>query len=163
VANGVGISLTADSEEVLTWLNGWSTTLVRELSIGAKQVGGIAANQAYGKTQQRGAVGASRGYLEGWAYELDSPASVTGVLYNSARHAEFAEYGRKPGKMPSSDFIEEWMEFKGIDLKLSYVIRRSIGRKGTKGYQILAAIWEEDRDFVYQLLDDYIGRALAIL
>ena len=59
-------------------------------------------------------------------------------------YAQWVEVGRKPGKMPPSDPINKWLKRKGINLKYSYPIRRSIGEKGLKGTYFTNAFWERE-------------------
>jgi len=67
------------------------------------------------------------------------------VVSSSVAYAKVQDEGRRPGKMPPHDPIRRWVELKlfkragiaadGMDQSIdsiTYLIRRAIGRKGTK-------------------------------
>lgn len=72
------------------------------------------------------------------------PINLTGNVYTDAVYGWPVEEGRTPGKPPPPvDAIEYWVRRKlGIpdteSRQVAYIIARSIGRKGTKGYQMFS-------------------------
>ena len=105
--------------------------------------------------------------IDNYKSELEADNNANGELYKTIRYSvsggnsgwvvtisladywKYAEYGRKPGKMPPLDVIERWINVKRIlprpiTLKsgksviptirqLSFLIARKIGREGTQG------------------------------
>lgn len=74
-----------------------------------------------------------------WAASLSFTLSETGAELLQESHGEQLEHGRKPGKQPPSEAIEEWLVAKGIAARvegdisvssLAYLIARKIGREG---------------------------------
>lgn len=59
------------------------------------------------------------------------------IVAPNALYGGVVEFGRKPGVWPPQGALTLWMQRKGIDPKLEYVIRRKIGKKGTKAQPFL--------------------------
>jgi hypothetical protein len=62
------------------------------------------------------------------------------IIYSSEKYFTVLEDGRKPGKQPPSDPIEEWVKQRGLDndisaKSLAYLIARKIGREGSLLYK----------------------------
>jgi hypothetical protein len=86
-------------------------------------------------------------------------------LYNDAPYAGVLEYGRRPGSMPPSDPIREWVIRKLVangkvepeDIEQAvYLIRWKIYQKGTKPHFILRDVYHK----LYSYLSDAIVREL---
>ena len=65
-------------------------------------------------------------------------AEIMGRIFTPLAYGAAVEHGRKPGKMPSVDAIQYWVERKGIagdedPRQVAFLIARAIGRRGTKG------------------------------
>jgi len=66
-------------------------------------------------------------------------AEIWGRIFTPLEYGAPVEHGRKPGKMPSIDAIQYWVERKGIandgedPRQVAFLIARAIGRRGTKG------------------------------
>ena len=74
-----------------------------------------------------------------WAASLNFTFSGNSAELLQESYGEQLEYGRKPGKQPPSEAIEQWLVAKGIagrlegDISVSslaYLIARKIGREG---------------------------------
>lgn len=70
------------------------------------------------------------------------------VEFKAPEYWKWANYGRKPGKMPPINAIEQWINVRGITPKsknglpvseksLAFLIARKIGRDGTEGSHFL--------------------------
>lgn len=98
-------------------------------------------------------------------------ASMICIVRNTSRHAPYVERGRGPGKMPPDAAIRGWLTAHGdlAGLKKSaansrvFLTRRAIGRKGTKGKNIVRDV--QQRPFgaaaVNRVIGDELRRALA--
>lgn len=74
-----------------------------------------------------------------WADSLSVAIEDASAELLHAEYGEQLEYGRKPGKQPPSEAIEQWIKDKGIAARiegnisvssLAYLIARKIGREG---------------------------------
>ncbi|MCO6147517.1 hypothetical protein [Flavobacterium sp. NRK1] len=74
-----------------------------------------------------------------WADSLSVAIEGNNAELLHAEYGEQLEYGRKPGKQPPSEAIEQWIKDKGIAARiegnisvssLAYLIARKIGREG---------------------------------
>ena len=81
--------------------------------------------------------------------------AIVGV---SAPHAAFMEYGRRPGRMPPAQPIEDWVRQKfslssETEIKsLAFVIRRSIAQNGIAPRQFFAKAWDRSTDTMSTIL-----------
>lgn len=70
---------------------------------------------------------------------------------NSSGYAYYVEFGRRPGKWPPKQPIEDWVKKRGLastekDIKgVAFVIRRKIGKKGTRPQPFLRPAFERER------------------
>jgi hypothetical protein len=87
------------------------------------------------KTEALGAV-ATRAFYDGWGV---SPTGLSLSITNSAPHAAYSEYGRRPGKPPPLWAIQEWIDAKGLALPRSaaWPIAMHIADSGTEGAHTL--------------------------
>lgn len=87
--------------------------------------------------------------------------TVDGEVGSRGRHARYAHDGRPPGKWPPDKPVRDWLRVKkgvppGPELnRATFLVRRKIGRRGTKGSRFL------DRAFEARLpdLDARLARA----
>lgn len=103
------------------------------------------------------------GELESSVIGEASPEEL--VIYSKIYGDILLEFGRKPGKMPPIEALEDWAETRLGDANLAYLVARSIARKGTKKYQqggpkeLSALVEEFENDFMDKeldkLLDEY--------
>ena len=71
-------------------------------------------------------------------HEVKSADGKVLIAVIAADYFRFVDRGRRPGaKMPPAAPINKWLRVKGLPLRLSFVIRRSIAKKGIKGIFIL--------------------------
>ncbi len=155
-------------DEVIAALQNFVPALEKDMRRGVKAAGDFVVKSAKERTTAEGAVGKTGAFLKGWKFQPDSGAlAVAGTVTNTAAHAKPVEFGRTAGKpMPPKDAIEAWMEYRGIDLKLSFVIRRAIGKRGTikrkehKGFEILQQVYDQNREQAFAILDTYLGQAI---
>lgn len=101
-----------------------------------------------------GPVNASGRLAASLRFEVSESATGYTLLLYAASYALALEYGRKPGKFPSLEVIQQWIEDKGIVpspdengrtpgttanakgySQLAYLIARKIANKGTTIYQ----------------------------
>lgn len=67
-------------------------------------------------------------------------------LVNTAKHAKFVEFGRRPGKRPPLKPIEQWVRVKRLSSNpreirsIAFAIARKIGREGTKPRLVLERV-----------------------
>ncbi len=131
-------------------------SLMPYLREGAKDAGRYARDRAEAYTRSKGAVGVTKGFVNGWKWRMDSGSlALSGEVRNDVPYAAVVEYGRRPGRPmpPHSDVFEAWLLSKGLDPKLSFVIRRAIGRDGTKGRRILEEVMQRDRAQIFVILE----------
>ena len=73
--------------------------------------------------------------------EEDGKFIVYSTMSGDFNHIMTLETGRKPGKMPPTEPIQEWLQFRGINPpdisqeSLAFLIARKIGREGTQVYR----------------------------
>jgi hypothetical protein len=101
---------------------------------------------------------ASLTFASSWrARRAKDAGGVVAQLFSVARHAEFAEYGRPPGRMPPVGAILSWVRARGglsgasagqrrtkarekARLSLAWAIARSIAKRGTKGAEVMEKV-----------------------
>lgn len=82
--------------------------------------------------------------------EVEMHGTKLVVSLNLEHYWRYVEYGRRPGKMPPIDNIEEWIRVKPVvpnamngkvptSKQLAFMIARKIGREGTKARRPLEA------------------------
>lgn len=82
--------------------------------------------------------------------EVEMNGTKLVVSLNLEHYWRYVEYGRRPGKMPPIDNIEEWIRVKPVvpnalngkvptSRQLAFMIARKIGREGTKARRPLEA------------------------
>lgn len=88
----------------------------------------------------------------GFKIEINSDSYEVNFL--APEYWKYVEYGRNPGKQPPVSAIANWITIKRIVPRaynnkvptqqgLAFVIARSIGRKGTKGWHFLSSTLSE--------------------
>lgn len=120
--------------------------------------------------------------LQNINFTVSSNGSTFEITFSLPDYWKFAENGRGPGKMPPAGSLLEWMKFKHIlphpvtlsngknvlpsMESLEYVIRRKIGRDGTKGShtweetveQLRAGLTKAVEEALYRDIAEYVKR-----
>lgn len=105
-----------------------------------------------------------------WAESLQVELGENGAAILQESYGDQLEYGRKPGKQPPSEAIEQWLIAKGIAARLekdisvsslAYLIARKIGREGWNreahgGTQLISSVVTPER---IQRIIDKIGES----
>jgi len=100
-----------------------------------------------------------------WAESLSVEVSDNGAEILQAEHGEQLENGRRPGKQPPSEAIEQWLRDKGIANRLeknmtisslAFLIARKIGREGWNrntngGTNLISSVVTPER--IQQIID----------
>ena len=87
-------------------------------------------------------------YKASWT---SSPVSGGAVVRSSAPQATFIERGRGPGPVPDAPIIA-WMDRKGIDPSLLFVIKRKIAASGTEPKWVLRKATESIKPLVVRIV-----------
>jgi hypothetical protein len=86
------------------------------------------------------------------------------VTFELADYWKYVEYGRRPGKMPPIDAIEQWVKVKPVvpnaingrvpdTRQLAFLIARKIGREGIPGKKPLTnTIYSEEVNIIIEAL-----------
>jgi hypothetical protein len=139
----------------VTALRGAPKALQTELTTAAKRIGfrGESLSKVYAPVWQGTARGAVYSKVE------SSGGSVSSIWGSTAEHAYFADQGRGPGKMPPKGALIGW---NGVTEENEFVIRRAIGRKGTKGKPFVTRAFNEIKGgFAQREFSEAIKRVLA--
>ena len=154
---------------VIKWLGSLPMIVNRRMVEGLQRGGKILVDTAKQISVEEGAVGATKGYSQGWRFSIEPTRQDrrVGFLYNEARHAFWAEHGRRANKpMPPKGALLEWMALRGIPQDREFIIRRAIGRRGTikrksyGGYEILDKTNQRARADVFEEFDLALNRAI---
>jgi len=100
-----------------------------------------------------------------WADSLSVSVSEHGGEILQEGYGEQLEFGRKPGKQPPSEAIEQWLKDKGIAARLekdisvsslAFLIARKIGREGWNrnthgGTKLISSVVTPER--IQQIID----------
>lgn len=79
-----------------------------------------------------------------YVLKIDASAEGLNINYEAIDYFKYIESGRKAGsKLPPKEPIKDWMQARGIDKKLEFIIRKSIANKGIKPTQITEVIFSE--------------------
>ena len=90
------------------------------------------------------------------------------LFFNLQDYFQYAEYGRRPGKMPPVNKILQWIEFKHLvprsnngrvptTRQLAFAISKHIAKYGTQGKHLL----QQTIDETYDTLVDRLVEAIA--
>ncbi len=105
-----------------------------------------------------------------WAESLTVEASENSAVITQTAYGDALENGRKPGRQPPSEAIEQWLRDKGIAERLekeiavsslAFLIARKIGREGWNrkdngGTQLISSVITPQR---MQQIIDTIGES----
>lgn len=105
-----------------------------------------------------------------WAERLSVQSVENGAVILQESYGDQLEFGRKPGKQPPSEAIEQWLIAKGIAARLekdmtvsslAYLIARKIGREGWNrdqhgGVNLISSVVTPER---IQSIIDKIGES----
>jgi hypothetical protein len=129
-------------------------TLREQLIVAAQRIASKAANLS------RSYAPVWTGEARGSVYSRVEPkgGSISAVWGASSEHAYYADQGRGPGKMPPEGALLGWH---GVTEAEEFVIRRAIGRHGTKGKPFVTRAFKEIPGFAFNEFSAAIGRALA--
>lgn len=159
------ITIDGDGEKILARdLETFGPLLRDHLGKASREAGRFMVERARGITREKDAIGATRSYLNGWKIETGgATADVLGALVNESPHGRWAELGRRPGKMPPKGALLPWLRHRGIPEKREFLVRRAIGRRGTKGAHVLDKLMERHGDEVLDMLEKAAIRVLESL
>ena len=90
------------------------------------------------------------------------------LFFNLPNYWQYAEYGRRPGKMPPINNILKWVEFKHLvprsnngkvptTVQLAFAISKHIAKYGTQGKHLL----QQTIDATYDTLVDRLVEVIA--
>lgn len=130
-------------------------TLGSELLTAARKIAfhGDALSKAYAPVWRGAARGSIYNKAEGGI------GGVSAIWGASQEHAYFADQGRGPGKMPPKGALLGWH---GVTEENEFVVRRAIGRHGTKGKPFVTRAFNEIKSgFAQKEFSAAIQRALA--
>ena len=101
------------------------------------------------------------------SFKVDVSGNLFEVTFNAPEYWKYANYGRRPGKMPPVSAIEEWITRRRIVpepntstpnvTSLAYVIARKIGREGTIGTNFLEKSLDEQKEYWMSTISAAIG------
>lgn len=112
------------------------------------------------------------------SFKVDVSGNIFEVTFNAPEYWKYANYGRRPGKMPpvsakgeqkkkDQETIEEWITRRQIvpesntstpnATSLAYAIARKIGREGTKGTKFLEKSLDEQKEYWMSTISSAIG------
>ena len=101
------------------------------------------------------------------SFKVDVSGNLFEVTFNAPEYWKYANYGRRPGKMPPVSAIEEWITRKRIVpesntstpnvTSLAYVIARKIGKEGTIGTNFLEKSLDEQKEYWMSTISAAIG------
>lgn len=105
--------------------------------------------------------------------EVEMNGTKLVVSLNLEHYWRYVEYGRRPGKMPPIDNIEEWIRVKPVvpnamngkvptSRQLAYLIARKIGREGIEGRRPLeATVYSDGFESVMDAIKAEITKQLS--
>lgn len=120
-------------EKLLTW-SFWEKPLRASIAMAAGEGERVAKQKARPHAVDTGET--SRSII---AHIQGSSALASARIYGATPVVAYVNYGRNPGRIPPDEPIRGWAIRHGISSSLTYVIRRSIGRKGTRGLHMFEA------------------------
>lgn len=102
---------------------------------------------------------------------VEVDGTTLSVSFNLEDYWKYVEYGRRPGKRPPIDAIEQWIKVKPIipdpingrvptTKQLAFLISRKIGMEGTKAQRPLEkAVYSDSMELlINQLKDEIVGQ-----
>lgn len=102
---------------------------------------------------------------------VEVDGTTLSVSFNLEDYWKYVEYGRRPGKRPPIDAIEQWIKVKPIipdpingrvptTKQLAFLISRKIGMEGTKAQQPLELMKSSDSMelLINQLKNEIVGQ-----
>ena len=113
-----------------------------------------------------------RGFWKGSLYRSISFSPIVGLGFEVAsnpggrpiKHAEYVEWGRRPGKWPPRQAIAEWARTHGFTTPGSlYLLQRAIGRRGVKGVHMFrdtAKEWNAKKREISRIVGKEVVREL---
>ena len=123
------------------------------------------------------------GDLLDFDYVININGNYFSLVFKLQEYWQYVEYGRRAGKQPPIDVIEDWIRIKPIipypingkvpdTRQLAFLIARHIGREGIEGKKYLTNVMYSNeandiidnirQEFVYQV-NDYLIKELKTL
>lgn len=108
-------------------------------------------SRAHSEITSRSPVGATGLLRGGYGTELGPPGDrIVGRVVNPTLYHDYAETGRRPGRMPPPHSLENWVGTKlGVPPEdreeVAYLVARAIGKRGTKGAHMVEEGWAATR------------------
>lgn len=108
------------------------------------------------------------GNLQNFQTIIDINDTTFSVSFELADYWKYVEYGRRPGKMPPIDAIEQWVKVKPVvpnaingrvpdTRQLAFLIARKIGREGIPGKKPLTnTIYSEEVNLIINAIKNNI-------
>lgn len=84
---------------------------------------------------------------------------IVGRVGTRVKYAPYIEFGRRAGRMPPVDVIEEWAGRHGM-AGAGYVIARAIGRRGIRAKHILENAAKSQAENVVRIISTAISSAV---
>lgn len=112
---------------------------------------------------------ASRQLEQSAKYLCEFNGSLFEVYFVLEDYWKFLERGRKPGKFPPIDAIEEWIRVKPVipsaysgrvptTKQLAFLISRSIARNGTEPTQLLKSTLSENEALIDMIAEELLNQ-----
>lgn len=98
---------------------------------------------------------------------LRASHSVMLEVYNPTPYAPIIEYGRRPGKRPPRQAIEQWVERKfGVKNEadkraIAFVVARKIGQRGIEGKHLLEGAIPDLEKMIIDEIKQHLDRVIA--
>ncbi len=87
------------------------------------------------------------------------PGLLSATVYIKAPHKFLVAFGRKPGRIPPTAALKEWVKYKGLPDSMAFVIARSIARKGTRAsVAFMDMAWNAMRPAAVQRIRDAVEK-----
>lgn len=99
------------------------------------------------------------GLRDNFIFEMEINGTLYEIKFMASEYWKYANYGRRPGKMPPFNKISDWITRRKIvpypmkngklptHRQLTFLISRKIGRDGVKGKGFLEKTLEDSRDY----------------
>lgn len=106
------------------------------------------------------------------SFELQAGSKSFDITFKAPIYWKWANDGRKPGKMPPSAPIEQWISKRGILPRsghdtpsarkgLAFLIRRKIGEKGTTGSHFLEKSLQSQSEHWFDVISEAIAQDIV--
>ncbi|MFI3249240.1 MAG: hypothetical protein R3Y39_08970 [Rikenellaceae bacterium] len=105
--------------------------------------------------KENGSQATGKAFSSGKVEPIETTSSniTSGVSYD-ANYAYYIEFGRKAGRMPPTDEIEQWLQKKGLSHS-AYAVAKSIAQKGTEAKPFLYPALKKNRNTMTKYFKQY--------